>query len=233
MPTFPLHYRLSYGGSFRSDGDEIWSNNINFASDQQSPGSDEPITGAQQQAIADALWTKIGAFMGTVGSAYSTNVTLEYAKFNAIGADGLYVDKQTTHGHYLTGTPGGGSGASEHPISAALVVSWLTSLSRGPGSHGRVYVPNPAVTLDAETKRIPAGRCLQVANAWKAALIDWNGTVNQLGGDTLRFASVVSGVGEGSAQEVNRVKVGDVLDHMQSRRNRLREAYSTTTAFGA
>jgi hypothetical protein len=44
-------------------------------------------------------------------------------------------------------------------------------------------------------------------------------------------ASVLSAVGAGSARNITRVQIGDVLDYMGSRRNRLVESRVTTASF--
>ena len=226
--AFPPHYLLQWGGDFVSDPSEIWSNTLRFATGggEDSSGFTQ-MTTAQQGTAAQAL---LGVVSDTHanGGMVSSNVRLKYAKFNRINDLGGYYSAGVTSAAYVTGagTPGGGT--STHPVTAALVVTWLTAIQRGRGSKGRIYVPQPALALTGPTYRFASGVLLGQAGVYRGMINAANSAVVSAGGTGLK-ACVVSGLGEnGHSNKITAVQIGDILDYMGSRRNNLTEARQTS-----
>lgn len=224
MP-YPEHYLLQWGGDFVSDPAEIWSNNIRFCTSGAEGGASLPaMTSGQQDAAAAGCLTVLQTHIVAVNSRYSNNTRLKYAKFNRISAEGLYEDSSATHAAYSTAPGVIGTGESSHPLTAAIVVTWLTARARGPASRGRIFVAHPAVTLGAPTFRMSSGVCNGTATQYMTFLNSLNSAVTAAGGSGGLTACVVSAVGDGRSQKITTVQVGDFLDYMGSRRNNLAES---------
>lgn len=153
-------------------------------------------------------------------------------KLNHIGTDGLYTRSQTVLHEYST--PFGGSTGANHPAQVALAISLLTDARRGLAARGRFYIPSPQATLDFTTGLIQdAARdtilvsAEALLNGLNAALPDWRvGVVGR--------ASPTDPIG--AVREVQRVRVGRVLDTIRSRRTALDEDYAdgnVLTGFGS
>lgn len=214
MPTFPDHYRLQFGGGLRGD---IWSCNINFVKIAGAPTTD-----TRQEALCALFENQIKTWFATAGSAWSSASTLDYVKYNRIGPSGAYFNTGVTHVKFVSPVQGGGS----TPVlsnSDALVVSWKTVVARGLASRGRIYIPAPAAPPNATTGRITNTLSLSVANT-AAVFINSANAVATDGGEPVE-ACVVSGVAPGTFHKITGVRVGDVIDTQQRRRNNLVETY--------
>jgi hypothetical protein len=229
MP-FPDHYLLQWGGDFVSDPGEIWSNGIRFCTQDAVSGNALPaMTSTAQQTMASAALGVLTANMTATGAQYSSNVRLKFAKFNRIDSAGAYNDKTTTHAAYAAGAGVPGGSSSNYPVTAALVVTWLTQDQRGPASRGRIFVPQPSGSVAAPSYRFTAAATLQTANRYADLIEELNSAVTAAGGAGGLRACIVSQVGAGRANEITRASVGDFLDHMGSRRNNLTETRSTSS----
>lgn len=231
--TYPEHYLLSYGGDFTSDPAEVWVNNIRFAQDDNVDlATLQNLDSAQQLQVATDFGVKIQTHMASGLSGYSANVRLKWVKFNRIDSLGHYADQSDSNTVFYPSPYFTGAGASTHPLSAAVVMTFLTTAERGPGSRGRVYVPHPAVPTASPTFRIAGATLTSLTTQWRSFLDGLKG--GSTGGSQVAnplVPSVVSNVGAGSFRTINRVQCGDVLDYMGSRRNRLIESRTTSATF--
>ena len=113
---------------------DIWSCGIRLA-DSASNG---PLgVGTSKNS---ALNTVLTAWYAATASCMASTSTLDYFKLNDIGADGKYLDPGSANTFDTTDTAGGLG--PQVPGFLSLAVSFRTAKTRGPGSHGRIYLPN-------------------------------------------------------------------------------------------
>lgn len=216
------HYRLQFGGSLF--GTEQWSCSLHMI-----PGVDTLLEGPFidfADAALDDVASDVLAWYKRSASLFSAASRLDYVKFNAIGPDGKYLDQTTTRATTFNSTPqtppaGAGVGVPQ----VALALSMRTERKRGPGSHGRVFIPVANVPLDASDPHIPSGTANLAADSFRILINDLN---NWPGIDAPMDPNVglVSPLGAGHRVLVTGVAVGNVLDTQQRRRNQISEAYS-------
>lgn len=219
--AYPYHYLFAFGGTLLG-GSEIWTNTIRFVA------TGTPDEDYDQAERAEGLTTVMAEGFALTGAAtlgYSSNVRLEWGKFNAIGPDGKYASESDTYVFDLPSNGVVGSvGASNYIPQVSLAVSWGTDRARGPASKGRIYIPMPGF-MPGTNGRLAAAQTQAIASAWAAQIDRLNDEV-QGTGQELPIACVVSGV-NGAFSPITNVRVGDVLDTQRSRRNALTESYST------
>jgi len=145
---------------------------------------------------------------------------LEYMKFNQIGPDGRYTDP--THPHTFDyATPHTGAGTSSYPDFCSLAYSWRTGRLRGPGSNGRIYVPNAWPFTAGEAIVQPTAQN-DAAAAAVALLVQIRGAYT---GST--FEPCVASKVDGSVTPITSVRVGRVIDVQRRRRDKVAESYVT------
>lgn len=228
MP-YPPHYLLSWGGDFTSDPSEVWTNNLRLAVDDNVDLAQHISlsTADIQSALADCV-TKIKAHMSNSSSGYGANTRLLYVKLNEIDSQGLYKSSTESNSAFQTGSLTTGGLSTTMPLTTSLVITFLTSAARGPGSRGRVFVPQPAISLTAAGNyRIPAATCQGFMNQWRTFLdgLELGTTQNPI------RPAVVSDRNTGVARTIMSTQCGDIPDYMGSRRNRLKETRYTSTTF--
>ncbi len=226
MP-YPKHFRVQFGGQFC--GSEVWATGLHMSDGLLADDfARKNFASAHVLDVANAVKT----WFTSTGSHVSKDCSLDFVKFNAIGADGKYMDDTSDNTIvYTTGTTLAGTGTqalptgNRYPPQIALVVTLTSARKRGPGSHGRLFLPVQPMTLT--NGRIAQSSLTPIANAF-AGLIrdlnDWPGL--DLG--TGPKVSLVSPNGPGYVEPVTGVKIGDLLDTVTRRRNRLKEAYGAT-----
>jgi hypothetical protein len=227
MAGYPEHWLFSFGGTILN-GQEIWQNNIRFATTSgiAAPQIDEE--SLLEDLMADlAVAFVLAPWQGGLG--YSNGTTLTHGKFNKIAPDGGYSDEGNTVRQDLAAPLQTTATPPTFAPQLALAVSWLTDRTRGLANKGRIYIPMPALTPDGSGQVGPALR-QNIADNWAGLLNQFN---NEPGIDTSTLtASVVSGVRDGAKEQIRSVRVGSVLDTMRSRRNALVETYTTAPVPG-
>jgi hypothetical protein len=142
-----------------------------------------------------------------------------------IGTDGKYALgplQTTTRVALTTSTPGGG--VSTNSWATAIVLTLRSALTRGPGSHGRIYWPSTGaavqstngVLADVTVNSIAANASTMLNAINAVAATNW-GTGTNIG--------LVSPKGSGFQSPVTRVGIGHKIDHMESRERDLPEAH--------
>jgi len=224
---YPPHALFTFGGTLLG-GQEIWTNNVRFGTSNVAFTNE---VGAEPQILTELMARLFPRFSQSVsagGLGYSSAVRLEWGKFNQIDASGKYNLATTTVRQDLPSPIVGGGSAVGNLPQAALVVTWLTAASRGQASKGRIYVPMPNVQVTT-AGLVPPGETQSIADAWGALLTEWNDLPVEgvtLGADAELFPAVISGVGAGTSRRIERVRVGNRVDTMRSRRESLVEAFS-------
>lgn len=214
--TYPEHYLFSFGGTM-AGGQEIWSNNVRFWTDDLVVEAD----GAEMNALGK-LETDLRALAANAGSKWSAGVRVEWLKFNRINEFGRYASTVESNTKFLNATTafGGSAGNLVLPPQVAIAVTFRSELARGRASKGRLYIPMPNVTTgnDGRVKPEDTASIALAYKTWIQAMGNWPGP------DFNTIApAVVSGVGTGAASYIRRVEVGNVFDTQRRRRNALVE----------
>lgn len=143
--AYPEHWLLAFGGH-AGEIEETWVCGIRLGEYSTGVfGSVDP-----DDYLVDVAAPALTTWFSSAGASIFSGARLLWAKFNWIDEQGHYKDQTQTHEHsFGTGVPGGNS-APLHPLQCCMVLSWRTNeAARGIGSHGRIYSPRPALTIDA------------------------------------------------------------------------------------
>lgn len=211
MPK-PAHTRVTFSGIVGEGAAilEEWSFNLNFPAGMLSE-ADLPGTA---ENLADLLASK---YNQTVQDIMPLDVSLTKVRVAAVDALG-HVETRDD-GSYLqgdwTGDLPGAMAKQPVPLQTALCVS-LSTARPGPTGKGRFFLPWPALSLDADDKRIPI---VQAQSALDQAVQLVRGAGDILGEDPVVVSS------KGYVSTVTGLKVGRVPDTMRSRREDLVESY--------
>lgn len=211
--AYPPHHLLVFGGTLNvgaQAGGEIWQCGIRVT----GVGDTEDDTLA---AIGPRL---LSWFSGQVGNMRSDS-KLTFIKLNAIGPEGRYVNRGTTHVTFV-GNPPSGATASSVPNFLSLAFSWTTDKPRGLAHTGRIYPPFALV--DSNTARAGGTDVTKAVASAKALLT----AVAPSGGQGTGAAPVVASA-QGPLQTITGVRVGDVIDVQRRRKDKAKEAYSAST----
>lgn len=223
--TYKRHWLLSFGGTC-AGGQDIWSNNIRMSNDET--GQPDGIPSSTLESLLDDFVGDIRAFLTNTNAYISNQVTCSWVKFNEIGPDGHYVDPTTTHLRVLNAGSGAlapifGTASAAVPSYQSVAVTLLTARQRGPGSKGRIFLPQCAAPM-VHPGRISSTTAQNIATA-SATFLTALGDEAGIDVTGLRPA-VVSNVGSpGPSEPITTVKVGDVPDVIRRRKNNLIEAY--------
>jgi hypothetical protein len=226
LVAYALHHRFSFGGHLNLDSaqGEIWECTVNAV------GRD----GTADESFAfDSYLAQVKDNMGTWFSSHggiAIGATLDYIKLNLIGADGRYVDRTSSHRLDYTPAPQGGD-IPINPDIISTATSWFTALARGPGAHGRVYLPNFTyggnndmhIPTADQTKAATAGiGLLTVMNNSGGGGLTWWGVTPP---DHHVLIPVVASRVNATNTDILGVKVGSVKDVQRRRKSALKETY--------
>jgi hypothetical protein len=195
-----------------------------------SPSADADLpTQAQADAIAAAWRT----YFTAAASGFSGNYTTTTVKLSSIGTDGKSSAADTI---YSTLAPAavGGNNAGAYPPQIALVATLTSSVARGVGSKGRMYLPGIFSPVDAtgHIGSTPQGAMLanlvtflQAVNTaqggFQSIVLASHGSLNADGTPKVGGSAPVN-------RAVTSVRLGNVFDTQRRRRNGLAEVYQTT-----
>lgn len=173
MPYVPgdfdgAHLYLQWGGKL--PGNETWSCGLRMATT-----SGAVISPNDQNAMITACKTAIQAFHTRVGTGIGPGAKLSFVKLNAISANGAYSIDTTTQ--QVVADVAGGGVETFHPNQVAWALTLETGYSRGPAHRGRIYLPLPGISVqadglvqaaDATALKTSAGTLLTALNAAQA-----------------------------------------------------------------
>lgn len=211
----PAHDRAVFSGTFGETAGplETWSFRLN------GTGLTDALLGQNERdLIASAM--KDAWVAALMPGQFGFYVHLTSVKTSEVGEDGL-VSTNSVSGAYNQGewtgdVPGNVGAAVLHTFQTAIVCSLNTTRS-GPTGKGRVFLPSPAQSLEADG-RISVDR----ATMWADKMATFLGMLkNDVG-----FTPVVAS-SKGYLTPVISVRVGRALDTMRSRRSDLAEGYVT------
>ena len=168
----------------------------------------------------EAWWT---AAVGSGGIGPISHAVLTSIKLNRLDTAGHYADPIAMEHVYPTPIPGAYTG--NFPPQLATVATLRTSLARGRGSKGRMFLPpNQAYGTFDTSGRLTASAALAVAQGVKGLFDRLNASYAGIG-----RVGVASDAGTGKFEHVTQVSVGRTVDTMRSRRSTLVEDYQTVT----
>nr|CRY96089.1 hypothetical protein [uncultured prokaryote] len=212
--NYAPHIAVVIGGNLVSEVQvEIWQCTINVL----------PASGAVLDFDTDGYLLSIQAALQTwweyPGYKNGNTATLTFVKANAIGADGHYESStETSFYDYSPATAGGG--AIVHPDILCSVTSWTTDKARGPGSKGRIYLPN----------QWGDGAHMTISSADQSGIMDaGKGLLHVLQNTAVPAVQTVPVVASGvnaTNTPITGVAAGNVLDVQRRRKNALVETYT-------
>lgn len=218
--AFKTHHRVTFGGGLAETNpfapDEIWACNVNVTG-QNAEDFDE-------EEYLDAITPKLATWFHSSASAMSNQATLAFVKCNQISPAGLYTSNAVTHRRDLSPVVNGSS-APVDPDIISVATSWTTDVKRGPGAHGRIYLPN--ATLGPSGRMLLGAADQGTLAAAGAALLD---ILNNADGSGPTLFPVVASKANGTNTTITGVRVGNVKDVQRRRKYAIRETYVSLAA---
>lgn len=142
---YPQHWLLQFTGH-QGDVNETFSCGIRLAIQSEDP--QESVD--EEEYLDDVAVPGLTTWFSAPNSLISANAKMLLIKFNEIAPDGKYEDPSITHQRSVNVSGASSQSTALHPLQVSMVLSWRTSAAmRGLASHGRIYVPRPAVAVDA------------------------------------------------------------------------------------
>jgi len=136
--VYPPHHLFVFGGTLGLLGSETWSCGLRCGYvGGGSPAFDE-------EAWLTAMAPVTSAWFSDALSLNDDTTDLQFLKCNRIGADGKYAEPES-HTYFYPTPIAGVSPISTNAFQVSLVMTHLTSVSRGPACRGRIYLPRPGV----------------------------------------------------------------------------------------
>lgn len=214
MPYLP-HLRATFKGEFKdfasAEPYERWNTSLAF----KYGGS---MATASLQGLADDLRADFSKMVGALLSTWTSNTYFTEVRLDSIGVDG-----KITRDAVFSLVDNGGSTTQYTPVlpPSCAVVATLDTKIRGRSRFGRMYLPILGTRCTAEGV-ISTSDQQQILNGFKTFVQDAS---NAPGVDDGFAAVVASGIGGGSLNEVQEVRIGRAVDTMRSRRRSLDESY--------
>lgn len=211
-------------GTF-AGGAEEWS--TGFYMGYEAGDADLPT-----QELADGIADLWRTFFIAPASQISNRWTATTVKLSSIGTDGKSNAADTVYANVPAGATGVGS--LHYPPQIALVATLKSTIARGVGSKGRMYLPGVGMATEGDGKigvgslnglRDTLGAFLTGVNALPSnnvIVLASHGSLNEDGSPRIGGSSPI-------IKAVQEVRVGTVYDTQRRRRNGLSESYVTAT----
>lgn len=215
--------RATIQGTF-GGGVEEWS--TGFYIGYEGGDADMPT-----QQLADDVAAAWRNFMIAPGAQISGMWEATAVKLSSVGTDGKSNAADTVYANFSAVTKGT---ASQHfPPQVSLVCTMHSTIARGVGSKGRMYLPGVAASIDG-TGKIPAGfftgfnpPLKAFFNAVNASTATDNVVVLASHGSLNADGTPKVGGSAPIIKAVTGIKLGNVYDTQRRRRNGLQEQYIT------
>lgn len=210
--------KITFGGGIYGDTDE-WSNSVmaGFESQNFNNGFDV----FDYQVLVNDLATKVEAWFIDPTAQISQMANLKWVKIALLDKSGLYIDGPWVHDF---ATPPVGASTELVAPQLSVVLTFESNVLRGAGRFGRIY---PPLTGEANSAGVDVYGGSRVIGARK--LIEGiNGSLDEAfpGVTGKPNAIIASKVGTGRNAYITKVRVGQVIDTMRSRRNKFVESYA-------
>jgi hypothetical protein len=205
----------TYGGA------EIWTCGFYLGHEAQNA----PVP---SQANADAIGARWQTFFTSASVGISHAVSCTALKVSRLGTDGKTILSNTQYHNYTTPLVGGG--LRNIPPQVALAVSFKSGIARGPGANGRMYLPQPAFDVQS-TGHLNSADIGPLMTAAKTLFDGINSDMSAITGGPVYLINASKGNAAKGEAPVNSkivsIRIGDVVDTIQRRRDHLREVYQT------
>jgi hypothetical protein len=205
--------RLTFSGTCFG-GAEIWSTGLFIA----DPSAD---VGTASQAEVDAYAARWSTFFGLLANQFSFKYTTTQTKLSVLDTAGHPDPLNTVYNTALV-TSGGLSNAI-FPPQITIVGSLRSTTIHGKATHGRMYLPGIATSIDITTGKMPSGQVNTLATAFQTFVNGLN--TDSPGTEVVALCSKIGAV----TQAVTHVEIGDAYDTQRRRRNGLTEVYVNKT----
>lgn len=212
------HFKVTLEGTNATDQD-IWTTGWRIAPSLAS----EPIVNypAMANTLLESVTGAAQTFWTAIQARVARGTRLNSVKVAPVDEDGRYIDNMDSV-IYDWETPLQGSGTNAHPPQVSVVASLTTGTRRGNATHGRMYLPLTAISINSNDFTISTGERQTIANAVKGLLNDSLGTIADVSLDPV----VMSNIGSGTTRTITTVAVGSIPDTQRRRRNRFAEEYT-------
>jgi hypothetical protein len=206
-----------YGRSYQ--GAEQWSMGFWL-------GKPAAHAGIPSQANANSIHNRMKTFFGLFGSRISWAFTLDGVKIQKWNADGTQDKSQTQFSQGIAAQAGGAQ--NNIPPQLALAIGFRGNIARGPGANGRMYLPG-FVNIPTVSGHVEQNDINSVSTGAAAMFTGINQDLAATG-EKLILASKggTNPVRPPVNVLVTNLRVGDVVDTIQRRRNGLRENFTLT-----
>lgn len=210
MPYATDFVRVNISGTCYQDN-EIWNTGFNVIA---SPNKDIDTSVLSDIAgiVADA-WDSFFAVSGQ-GVGMSPSYETDLVKASHIGVDGKLVNNQVYEYFYEPPIKGGASQFRPAP-QLALVATLRSDVRKGPAALGRMYLPSPFATVQADGQVTESQR-ITMQNRFSQFL----DTVN-LALPTDMNLGLTSPVGDGVQSSITRFRIDSRIDTQRRRANHI------------
>lgn len=236
--TIP-HIRLTFGGTYFAT--EEWQIGLHMSNPTPALINPQSVSAWCADKIGDVV-TDVKAWAAIGRSGLSAAATLDWLKFNPIGADGKYADPDHVHQRLISPSvvcPGSPDSPADFAApQLAMCVSLRSAIAGTRASHGRVYIPVQGYAVDW-TGHVSSGAVGEIAQNFAnllRALNEWPG-IDPLDSSVVSLVTPDSPARAASPgkparpyrpariEPVSAVWVGNVLDTQRRRREQVVEAY--------
>lgn len=181
---------------------------------------------APTEAIANAIHNRVKTFFGLFGSRISWAAVLDGVKIQHWDSAGTLIAGNTKFSSGIAAQAGGAQ--NNVPPQLALAVSFRGNVARGPGANGRMFLP-AFVNIPTVSGHIEQNDVNSVSTGAAAMFTG----INQDAAATGEKLIIASKGGTNPVTApinvlVTNLRVGDVVDTIQRRRNGLRENFTLT-----
>lgn len=221
MPYKQAFTRIRWGGRLYQD---IWETGFNLCRNIEPYNEGNHYEQALLYANGPAVETAIRALHTSGTVPQNQSAKLDWIKAVPVKTDGTTATANPTPEKMIADGPGG-QGASV-PAQLAYVVSLRSALTRGPATHGRMFLTLGATGVEQSTGAFTQAFADAAATGMAGLLA---GIVAALEEDAQVFGELsnVSPIGAGHANPVTNILCGRVADTQRRRRNALDESYSS------
>lgn len=215
--AYPYSFiKMTFGGDLK-DTDEVWSCGLHIG--KESADTTQAELEGMSLFTTSGIDTVLRDFYNSSETRAPANMRLQWVKLAAIGKNGKYLGAPVEH-HYGRFVSGGQTG----PFipSTASAVTLVADKFKDPGKYNRFYLPVVApkgVGQFKETKAFTDAKALQVKGLIEGINIV---LMSEFAGLRIRIVSQKTTI----YRDIDKVRVGDIIDTQRRRRNALREEYS-------
>lgn len=188
------------------------------------PTQDTIAPAPQHAADIAALWKT--AFTD-ITARISNQATTTLVRISHIAANGTTILQDTVQSTNQLPCNGAANFWTPPPQSALAVSFKASTVPKGPGANGRMYLPPTENTLDA-TGRISNNDAGQLGDVMRTFFNGVNAATNGDGAVLVNVGAANPTRNEPAMTAiVNSIRIGSTLDTIRRRRNRIKETYTT------